>query len=113
MTQVPDNLAAVVELLNTPIKHTLENQDALRKSVDELDRRVTRQEDKITVMERDFHELKEEIKGVKTQVDTVQKNIIKEQKDSSRRIIAVQAAMLFIILGSFIAYAFLFLPHPH
>jgi peptidoglycan hydrolase CwlO-like protein len=113
MTQIPDNLAAVVDMLNTPIKHTLENQDALRKSVDELDRRVTRQEDKITVMERDFHELKSEIKGVKDQVDQVQKNILKEQKDSSRRIIAIQATILLLVLGGFITYAFLFLPHPH
>ena|SRR5438445_13854875 len=108
---------AIFGLLNTTLKQTTDTIESLRKSGEETKSRLSIIEEKVKRMASDQDEIKIELreraKDLKDRIDTLEKNIVGDQKKRSNTIIAIQSTILLLLVGGFISYFFLFLPHPH
>ncbi len=112
-----DQNQPVIGFLNISIKQITDSLESLRRTVEDDRNRIYLSEEKIKRVTEDQLEIKAELRArsddLQKRIDSLEKNIIEDQKKSSNRIIAIQATLLFLFAGSLIAYVFVFLPHPH
>lgn len=96
-----NELKDIIEMVNLPLSqsigHVLTSQDELRKLIVQITSDHAKLEERVVTAEKDVGELVKKM-------DELQQTILGNQQKNFKQTIAVQGAILLLILGAFISY---------